>query len=84
LEVALSYTVVLHIQNESPVVGEIEEMPAMTDQLIAVNNPRTKDGKDLQYLDEGVLKVYWPVSRINFIEIVSGRDEEEIISFVRE
>jgi len=80
----LSYTVVLHIQNESPVVGEIEEMPAMTDQLIAVNNPRTKDGKDLQYLDEGVLKVYWPVSRINFIEIVSGRDEEEIISFVRE
>lgn len=80
----MSYTVVLHIQNESPVVGEIEEMPAMTDQLIAVNNPRTKDGKDLQYLDEGVLKVYWPVSRINFIEIVSGRDEEEIISFVRE
>lgn len=80
----MSFTVVLHIQNESPVVGEIELLPALTDQLIAVNNPRTKEGKDLQYLDEGVVTVYWPVSRINFIEIVSGREEEEIISFVRE
>ncbi len=80
----MSFTVVLHIQNEAPVVGEIELLPALTDQLIAVNNPRTKEGKDLQYLDEGVVTVYWPVSRINFIEIVSGREEEEIISFVRE
>ncbi len=80
----MPFTIVLHIQNESPVVGEIEELPALTDQLIAINNPRTKEGKDLQYLDEGVVTVYWPVSRINFIEIVSGREEEEIISFVRE
>lgn len=80
----MSFTVVLHIQNETPVVGEIEVLPALTDQLIAVNNPRTKEGKDLQYLDEGVVTVYWPLTRINFIEIVSGREEEEIISFVRE
>lgn len=80
----MSFTVVIHIQNKSPVVGEIELLPALTDQLVAVNNPRTKEGKDLQYLDEGVVTVYWPVSRINFIEIVSGREEEEIISFVRE
>ena len=80
----MPFTIVLHIQNESPVVGEIEELPALTDQLIAINDPRTKEGKDLQYLDEGVVTVYWPVSRINFIEIVSGREEEEIISFVRE
>lgn len=80
----MPFTVVLHIQNEAPVVGEIEELPALTDQLIAVNNPRSKEGKDLHYLDEGVVTVYWPVIRINFIEIVSGREEEEIISFVRE
>ncbi len=80
----MPFTVVLHIQNEAPVVGEIEELPTLTDQLIAVNNPRSKEGKDLQYLDDGVVTVYWPVYRINFIEIVSGREEEEIISFVRE
>lgn len=80
----MPFTVVLHIQNEAPVVGEIEELPALTDQMIAVNNPRTKEGKDLQYLDEGVVTVYWPVNRINFVEIVRGREEEEIISFVRE
>ena len=80
----MPFTLVLHIQNESPVVGEIEDLPSLSDQLIAVNNPRSKEGKDLQYLDDGVVTVYWPISRIHFIEIVSSREEEEIISFVRE
>ncbi len=80
----MSYTLILHVMNEEPVVGEVEELPSPGDSLISVRNPRRLDGKDLPYLADNVTTVFWPVSRLNFIEIISGREEEEIIGFVRE
>lgn len=77
-------TVILHIQNEDPVLGDMDEMPSPSDQLVVVKNPRRRDGKDLIYLDSNVMTVIWPVNRINFIEIVTSEDEEEIITHVRE
>ena len=47
-------TVILHIQNEDPVVGEIEQMPQPIDRLLVVKNPRRRDGKDLHYIDASV------------------------------
>jgi hypothetical protein len=84
LEAILPFTVIIHVLNEEPVVGEIEELPAAGDTMVAVRNPRKMDGKDLHYLADKVVTVYWPVSRLNFLEIISGREEEEIIGFVRE
>lgn len=78
------HSIILHIANEDPVLGEIEELPQNTDTLILVKNPRRKDGKDLPYLDGNVTSVYWPLHRISFIEIVPGVKDEDIISFVRE
>lgn len=80
----MSITLILHIQNADPVVGEVEDLPSPTDNLIIVNNPRMRDGKDLPYLDENVVTVVWPYERLNFIEILGGEEEEEIIGFVRE
>ncbi len=80
----MPFTVIIHISNEDSVVGEIEDMPAPTDQLIALSNPRRMDGKDLHYITEGVVNVIWPTHRINFIEIMPSKEEEEIIGFVRE
>ena len=77
-------TVILHIQHEDPVVGEIEEMPGAADMLIIVKNPRKRDGKDLHYLDASVQTVIWPLSRVNFIEIYPAGEDEEIISHVRD
>ena len=77
-------TLVLHMQNEHPVVGEGDEIPVKTDTLIILKNPRRRDGKDLPYLEENVSSVAWPVSRLTFIEILPGGDDEEIIGFVRE
>ena len=77
-------TLVLHIPDESPIVAEVEELPEPTDNLIVVSNPRRRDGKDLHYLDANVVKVMWPLSRINFIEILPSSEEERIIGFVRE
>ncbi|MDX1435782.1 MAG: hypothetical protein R3335_03155 [Anaerolineales bacterium] len=77
-------TLVLHVEDEAPIVGEVDEIPQPTDIMVIVNNPRRRDGKDLQYLDNNVVTVIWPVSRINFIEVLPSLEEERIIGFVRE
>ena len=80
----MSYTLMIHINNVDPVLGETDELPTTTDTMIMLKNPRRMDGKDLHYLAENVVLVYWPVDRINFIEVLSEGEEEEIIGFVRE
>lgn len=80
----MSITLILHIQNEEPVVGEVEELPSSTDSIIVINNPRKRDGKNLPYLDDNVVTVVWPIERLNYIEVLAGEEEEEIIGFVRE
>jgi hypothetical protein len=80
----MPYTIVIHLLNEEAVIGEIDEIPSPTDNLITVVNPRRTDGKDLHYLTENVVTVIWPVHRINFIELMPTKEEEEIIGFVRE
>lgn len=80
----MPYTLIIHISNEEAVIGEVEELPAATDNLLIVNNPRRLDGKDLHYLAEDAVTVYWPISRLNFVEVISEQAEEDIIGFVRE
>jgi len=77
-------TVVIHIANEDPIVGEIEEMPKPSDNFLTVSNPRRRDGKDVHYLVREVTTVIWPWERINFLEIMPSEEDEEIIGFVRE
>lgn len=77
-------TVIVHINNEDPILGELEESFASTNQLIILKNPRRKDGKDVHYLDPSVSTIIIPMHRINFVEIMPTGVEEEIISFVRE
>ncbi|HEY5670406.1 MAG TPA: hypothetical protein VIS10_10440 [Anaerolineales bacterium] len=80
----MTYTVILHILNADPVVGEIDELPNPTDTVLILNNPRMRDGKDVPYLAENAVTVLWPMDKLNFVEILSGKEDEEIIGFVRE
>lgn len=80
----MAYSVILHIPGEPAILGEIEELPKATDTLIAVSNPRLRDGKDIHYLEHNVLKVIWPVNKLTLIEILESEDEEHLIGFVRE
>jgi hypothetical protein len=77
-------TVIIHISNEDPILGEIDELPGMADTLILVKNPRMRDGKELHYLNPQVNEVIWNLGRVTFIEIMGSGDDDEIISFVRE
>jgi hypothetical protein len=46
----MANTVIIHMSNEDPIVGELDELPGASDTLIVVNSPRRRDGKDVQYL----------------------------------
>jgi hypothetical protein len=77
-------TVVIHIQNEDAVLGEVDSLPTGSELTITIKSPRKRDGKDLPYVDPSVSTVIWPMARINFIEVMPIGSEEEIISHVRE
>ncbi len=77
-------TLLIHVQNDDPVMGDVDELPNPGDQFILIKNPRRKDGKDLHYLEPNVTTMLWPMARITFIEVMPSGEEEEIITFVRE
>ena len=76
--------VILHVIGEEAVLGEVDELPALADTLIKISNPHRVDGKEIHYLTEAVVTVFWPVHRLNFIEVLPNKEEEAIIGFVRE
>lgn len=80
----MTYSVILHIQGEEPILGEIERLPETIDLMVTVINPRRIDGKDLHYLADNVSTVIWPIAKLNFIEIIPSKEDEDIIGFVRE
>ena len=80
----MSVSIILHLTNEDPVLGELERLPEPADQVVVVSNPRLKDGNDLHYLDSEVTTMIIPWHRITFIEIVPTAEMDEVITFVRE
>ena len=80
----MAYSVILHIAGEPSILGEVEDLPKPTDNLVIVSNPRLRDGKDIHYLEHNVVKVIWPVAKIALIEVLESEDEEHLIGFVRE
>jgi len=80
----MPYSVILHVAGETAILGEVDELPKPTDNIIVVSNPRQRDGKDLHYINNNVVKVIWPIPKVNFIEILENAEDEKIIGFVRE
>ncbi len=80
----MSYTLIVHISNAEPIVGEVDELPKPTDNLVVIHEPRQRDGKEVPYIDRESMIAIFPIHRISFIEVVTPREEEEIIGFVRE
>jgi hypothetical protein len=80
----MPYSVILHIAGETAILGEVDELPKPSDSILVVSNPRQRDGKDLHYINNNVVKVIWPIAKVNFIEVLQDAEDEKIIGFVRE
>jgi len=79
------YEVVIHLNNEDPVLADMDKMPDPTHLSVTFTNPRRRDGKPLPYVTEGAQYFVFPWSRISFIEVMGGEEaEKEIEEFFRE
>ena len=80
----MAIEILLHIKNSEPILAEVDELPSQQDTMVKVNNPRMRDGKDLHFIAENVVTVYWPIDQISFIEILQSEADDQVIGFVRE
>ncbi len=80
----MAYTVIIHLSNEDPICGEVDQLPAASDTVVTLHNPRRRDGKDVQYLSNDVITIIWPINQIAFMEVMPSEGEDRIIGFVRE
>jgi hypothetical protein len=80
----MAISVLVHISNEEPILGEVENLPTPGDTVLIVSNPRKRDGRDVTFLEANVTTVIWPWEQVSFVEVMPSGEEEEIIGFVRE
>ena len=81
----MAMQVIIHVINEEAFVAEMEEMPAQGSSYIVIANPRTREGKNLQWAINGAVRFIFPLSRIAFVEIMmSEQDREGIEPFYRD
>ncbi|MGD1995459.1 MAG: hypothetical protein PVH62_01655 [Anaerolineae bacterium] len=77
-------TVLIHMTNEDPIVAEIERTPEPEDQFLLCENPRRRDGRNVNYLLTEVRAVLLPWHRIHCVEILPTEEKEEVVTFVRD
>jgi hypothetical protein len=79
------YTIILHVANSAPVKLEVEELPDPMATSILGRNPRERNDKEFEWVDEGVTTVIFPWWRVNYIQVLPSDDEEqEFPMFFRE
>jgi hypothetical protein len=75
------YNVVVHMLQEEPIEGEIEQLPAPNANFIAIHNPRKRNGKDptIEWIHPSNNTLLIPFNHIMGIEIGPRREGEEIV-----
>ncbi len=80
----MAQTVIVHLMNEDPVVGEIESLPEGQEQMLILSNVRRRDGRDVSYVLPETSHVLYPWTRIHCVEILPTETEMEMVTFIRE
>jgi hypothetical protein len=80
----MPYTLLVHLENEDAVVGEVEELPNPNAQYITLRSPRLRDGREVTYLLAETNVVLYPWSRVHSVEILPTEEDEQIVTFIRE
>jgi hypothetical protein len=78
------HNVYIHLNNEQPLVADLEDMPAGTDRSIRCTNVRTVDGKRPSFVHEKESTFVFPLATIRLIEVPSqaGRSSDVTLANV--
>lgn len=75
----------VHVTNEDPIMCDLDSMPNPTDIFLRIRNPRKRDGKPFDLLDEDATSFLYPWTRITFVELYEeDATRESIVGFFRE
>jgi hypothetical protein len=81
----MAFTVVLHLLGTDPILAEVDELPDPHSSFVLCSNPRSRDGKNLPYVEPGCTRFMFPWHRLNFIESYpSEEDQTKIEAFFRD
>jgi hypothetical protein len=64
--------VIIHVQNEQPLMADLYEMPSALDQGLLCTNLRMLDGKRPVFIEKSDSAFFFPYLHIRFIEIMPG------------
>ena len=64
--------VIIHVQNEQPLLADLYEMPTAIDQGLLCTNLRMLDGKRPVFIEKSESAFFFPYLHIRFIEIMAG------------
>lgn len=80
----MAIQVVVHLVNDEPFTAELEELPPPGATYIMLTNPRSREGKHVQWVTAGAYRFMYPLSRISFIEIMMSAQDRDIEPFYRD
>ncbi len=80
----MTISLLLHVAGDDPIVVDVEDLPHPQDQVLIGMNPRYRDGKEVRNVLPEVNTIIFPWWRINFIEVLPGKEEEEVYGFYRD
>lgn len=66
----MPYKIILHISNEDPITADMDQLPTSSSTIISFKNPKTRDGKQINWASVGSTSFIMPLHRISFIEII--------------
>jgi hypothetical protein len=61
--------VIIHLENDMPILVDLEEMPAGGDMMIRFTNVRTLDGKRPSFVHNAGSTFIFPLEKIRLIEV---------------
>ena len=61
--------VIVHVQNEQPLMADLYEMPTALDQGLLCTNLRMLDGKRPVFIDDIKAVFFFPYLHVRFVEI---------------
>ena len=69
-------TLLIHLRDGEPFKLDVEDLPKPEDQALYGKNPRTRDNKDANWIEDGVTTVMVPWWRITVVEILPDPDAQ--------
>lgn len=71
------FSLLVHLANSEPVKVDVDELPKPSDNVLVCRNPRDMADREIHWVDESVRMIILPWWRINFVQVLPSKEDEE-------